>query len=191
MAISPARLGLLHTEFAILRQLFSGPIERERIATLTGIPAVTCARLLLALEKGGWAMRAGLSGSTGGRRRLLWIPAVGTKLVAGLHIEVDRVTATLVDLTGKVLESRSRRLQVGESGDAFVASVLEPLREVAAAGHLKKQPDRLLGGSLGSGDGGSGGRIAWHLRLSQRCEMVAGLPASTKAGKKIPCAVFP
>lgn len=182
MTISPARLGLLHTEFAVVRLLFAGPIERARIAALTGIPAVTCARLLQSLEKSGWVVRAGLSGRTGGRRRLLWRPAGGTKVVAGLLIEVDRVTATLADLTGKVLESRSRRLQVGGSGDAFVAAVAEPLREVAA--NVKNRADRLLGVGVavpGMADraGGSLGICAYH----SDTKWWQGFPLLEKLGK--------
>jgi predicted NBD/HSP70 family sugar kinase len=189
MERSPASLGLLHTEFAILRLLFTGPIDRARIAALTGIPAVTCARLLLALEKGGWAARGGLSGRTGGRRRLLWCPAGGAKLAAGLLVEVDRVTATLVDLTGKVLESRSRRLQAGGGGDAFVAAVAEPLREVAA--NVKNRADRLLGVGVavpGMVDRASGslGVCSYH----SDTKWWQGFPLLEKLGEKFPAQYF-
>lgn len=190
MAISPAHLGLLHTEFAVVRMLFAGPIDRERIAALTGIPAVTCARLLQSLEKRGWAARAGLSKSTGGRRRLLWSPAPGTKLVAGLLIEVDRVTATLADLTGKVLEFRSRRLREGMSGNAFVAAVAEPLREIASA-HLNKHADRLLGVGVsvpGMADRASGslGICAYH----SDAKWWQGFPLLEKLAKQFPAEYF-
>lgn len=189
MTISPARLGLSHTEFAVVKLLFSGPIERHRIANLTGIPLVTCARLLDVLEQTGWAARVGLSGRTGGRRRLLWSLAPGTKLVAGLLVEVDRVTANLVDLTGKVLESCSRRLRVVGSGDEFVSAVLEPLREVA--GSLNNRTDRLLGVGVAvpgivDRTSGSLGRCSYH----SETEWWQGFPLVERLGKQFPAGYF-
>ncbi len=141
--IPPTRLGMSHSEFALARLLLADPIGREELVVRTGIPKATCARLLDGLAEKGWARRVGLADSTGGRRRLLWRAASKTMVAAGLLIEVDKATAALVDLTGEVLESSSRKLTVGVSGEDFAGDVAAPLREVVR--HIGKASDRLLG----------------------------------------------
>ncbi|PHQ50366.1 hypothetical protein BLA24_19880 [Streptomyces cinnamoneus] len=147
MTLPGANLGALRDHNAavllgLLRDAGERGASRTELAGRTGLTPQAVSKIAARLRAAGLATEAGRRASTGGK------PATALRLVPeaaraiGLHLDRDSVTATLVDLAGTALATRSAPLAFGAGAEAVLDAVAA---EVAA---LPAAPGALLGAGV-------------------------------------------
>lgn len=125
-----------HNAALVLRALYDfGPISRAEIARLTDLTATTVGDVVSSLISDGLARPIGRGPSTGGKQPILLELVDDARHVLGLDLGESVFRAGLVDLRGRVVETRERAVR-GVGGDEALALVDELIGElVATADH--------------------------------------------------------
>jgi len=135
--------GLSPHEFAVVQFLrHRGPSRPDQVAAALALTRPTCARLVSSMASSGWIAPAGQGQSAGGRRPVLWDIVPQAACVAGLTVEIGRVTAALADLAGTVLARVQHDFDPAAGPQAFAGVTRTALHTVLDAAGSQ---DRLLG----------------------------------------------
>ncbi|MEU7277183.1 ROK family transcriptional regulator [Streptomyces sp. NPDC045431] len=141
-----------------------GPLSRTRIGKLTGLSKPTASQLLARLEAAGLVVATGTSGGRPGPNAQLYAVNARAAYAAGLDVSPDRIRAAVADVTGEVVGAFELATPKRPAGDA-VRQVTDALDgAVKAAGITRSEVHRLVIGTPGAFDPGTGRlRYASHL----------------------------
>jgi len=120
---TPSLLRALNDRNALELLLTVGPLSRAQLGELTGLSKVTASQMLGRLEARGLVQVVGTTSGRRGPNAEIYGVVPGCAHVIALDVEPDRVTASLCDVTGRVLSEVS----------ADVADAIDPVRMVHAA----------------------------------------------------------
>ncbi|MEW5991400.1 MAG: ROK family transcriptional regulator [Chloroflexota bacterium] len=146
----------------VLRALYDiGPISRAEVARLSGLTRTTVGDVVAELIAEGLAREVGRGPSTGGKAPILVELVDDARHVIGLDLGEFRFRAAILDLRGRVLETREREV-TGLNGEEALNVVHELIDELKT-----RTPGTLLG--IGVGTPGvvdaSTGTIRWAVNL--------------------------
>jgi predicted NBD/HSP70 family sugar kinase len=102
---TPSLLRELNDRAALELLLTAGPMTRAQLGAHTGLSKVTASQLLARLEERGLVEVAGEQAGGRGPNAALYAVVPSSAYVAGLHVDMDVVSASVADVTGHV-ESR-------------------------------------------------------------------------------------
>lgn len=124
-----------------------GELARHRIAEMTELTRATVSKAVRPLLDKGVVIETerGLGSNRGGPRPILLTINPGALSFIGLDIRREKFTGTLIDISGKVIVSRSRNLPMGAPTDALLATIDTILDELEAAA-----PNKVAGIGIGS-----------------------------------------
>lgn len=100
---TPRLLRELNDRAALELLLSGGPMTRAQLGERTGLSKVTASQLLARLEDRGLVEVTGEQAGGRGPNAALYGVVPSTAYVAGLHVELDEVSAGVADVTGKVV----------------------------------------------------------------------------------------
>lgn len=100
---TPSLLRELNDRAALELLLTGGPLTRAQLGAHTGLSKVTASQLLSRLEERGLVSVAGELAGGRGPNAALYAVVPSTAYVAGLHVELDEVSAGVADVTGHVV----------------------------------------------------------------------------------------
>ncbi|SFF64096.1 Sugar kinase of the NBD/HSP70 family, may contain an N-terminal HTH domain [Actinacidiphila alni] len=121
-----------------------GGISRLELAERTGLTPQAVSKITARLRAEGLVEEAGRRASTGGKPRTELRLVAGARHAVGLHLDGERLTAVLTDLTGRTVACREAPLDLGlPVGPALDAIVHEVRAAIAAA------PGPVLGVGVG------------------------------------------
>src|ERR1700733_725059 len=100
---TPSLLRELNDRAALELLLTSGPLTRAQLGAQTGLSKVTASQLLSRLEERGLVSVAGEQAGGRGPNAALYAVVPSSAYVAGLHVELDEVSAGVADVTGTVV----------------------------------------------------------------------------------------
>jgi predicted NBD/HSP70 family sugar kinase len=100
---TPSLLRELNDRAALELLLTGGPLTRAQLGEHTGLSKVTASQLLSRLEDRGLVTVAGELAGGRGPNAALYAVVPSSAYVAGLHVELDEVSAALADVTGDVV----------------------------------------------------------------------------------------
>jgi predicted NBD/HSP70 family sugar kinase len=99
---TPSLLRELNDRSALELLLTSGPMTRAQLGEHTGLSKVTASQLLARLEDRGLVHVAGEQAGGRGPNAALYAVVPSAAYVAGLHVDMDVVSAGVADVTGNV-----------------------------------------------------------------------------------------
>ncbi|MFP1626956.1 ROK family protein [Streptomyces sp. 5K101] len=116
----------------LLRTAGEAGISRIELAEGTGLTPQAVSKIVARLREEGLAAEAGRRASTGGKPRtvLRLLPAAGHAV--GLHLDRDRLTAVLLDLSGTCVATRTAPLDLGAGAEVVLAGAAAEVRELIA-----------------------------------------------------------
>ncbi|HXW47040.1 MAG TPA: ROK family transcriptional regulator [Streptosporangiaceae bacterium] len=100
---TPSLLRELNDRSALELLLAGGPMTRAQLGEHTGLSKVTASQLLARLEERGLVAVAGEQAGGRGPNAALYAVVPSSAYVAGLHVELDEVSAGVADITGSVV----------------------------------------------------------------------------------------
>jgi predicted NBD/HSP70 family sugar kinase len=100
---TPSLLRELNDRAALELLLTEGPMTRSQLGERTGLSKVTASQLLGRLEERGLVEVAGEQAGGRGPNAALYAVVPSAAYVAGLHVEQDVVSASVADVTGRVV----------------------------------------------------------------------------------------
>src|SRR5215475_11488677 len=100
---TPSLLRELNDQAALELLLRGGPMTRAQLGERTGLSKVTASQLLARLEGRGLVEVAGEQAGGRGPNAALYGVVPSSAYVAGLHVELDEVSAGVADVTGRVV----------------------------------------------------------------------------------------
>ena len=100
---TPSLLRELNDRAALELLLTTGPLTRAQLGAQTGLSKVTASQLLSRLEERGLVMVAGEQAGGRGPNAALYAVVPSSAYVAGLHVDLDGVSAGVADVTGAVV----------------------------------------------------------------------------------------
>jgi predicted NBD/HSP70 family sugar kinase len=100
---TPSLLRELNDRAALELLLTGGPLTRAQLGAHTGLSKVTASQLLSRLEDRGLVTVAGELAGGRGPNAALYAVVPSTAYVAGLHVDLDEVSAGVADVTGNVV----------------------------------------------------------------------------------------
>ena len=100
---TPSLLRELNDRAALDLLLPGTPLTRTQISEQTGVSKVTVAQMLARLEERGLVTVVGQQEGGRGPNAALYSVVPSSAYVAGLYVELDRVSAGVADLTGRVV----------------------------------------------------------------------------------------
>jgi predicted NBD/HSP70 family sugar kinase len=100
---TPSLLRELNDRAALELLLTDGPMTRAQLGERTGLSKVTASQLLFRLEERGLVEIAGEQAGGRGPNAALYGVVPQVAYVAGLHVELDEVSAGVADVTGRVV----------------------------------------------------------------------------------------
>ena len=100
---TPSLLRELNDRAALELLLINGPLTRAQLGARTGLSKVTASQLLSRLEERGLVSVAGEQAGGRGPNAALYAVVPSSAYVAGLHVELDEVSAGVADVTGTVV----------------------------------------------------------------------------------------
>ncbi|MEV4869674.1 ROK family protein [Streptomyces syringium] len=112
----------------LLRDAGAAGASRAELAGRTGLTPQAVSKICARLRAAGLAAEAGRRASTGGKPATTWRLVPDAAHAIGLHLDRDALTATLVDLTGTPVATRTAPLAFGAGAKALLDAVA---REVA------------------------------------------------------------
>ncbi|MFI8940552.1 ROK family protein [Streptomyces syringium] len=112
----------------LLRDAGAAGASRAELAARTGLTPQAVSKICARLRAAGLAAEAGRRASTGGKPATTWRLVPDAAHAIGLHLDRDALTATLVDLTGTPVATRTAPLAFGAGAKALLDAVA---REVA------------------------------------------------------------
>ncbi|ARZ69950.1 hypothetical protein SMD11_4344 [Streptomyces albireticuli] len=134
----------------LLRDAGAEGASRAELAAGTGLTPQAVSKITARLRAAGLAADAGRRASTGGKPPVVLRLVPGAAHAVGLHLDRDSLTATLVDLTGAGIATRTAPLAFGAGAEAVLEVVTGEVRallvEAGAAG-------------AGAGAGGASGAV--------------------------------
>jgi predicted NBD/HSP70 family sugar kinase len=140
-----ALTGLSAEEFALVRLLrHRGPSRSDQVAAALDLTRPTCARLVSSMASHGWIAAAGHAETKGGRPPVLWDLVPGAACVAGLTVEIGRITAVVADLAGTIIAQAEGPFTADAGSEAFAHAARSLLAEVLG-GAQRRASHRLLG----------------------------------------------
>ena len=98
---TPSLLRELNDRAALELLLAEGPLTRAQLSERTGVSKVTGSQVLARLEERGLVMIAGQQAGGRGPNAALYSVVPASAYVAGLYVELDQVSATVADVTGR------------------------------------------------------------------------------------------
>jgi predicted NBD/HSP70 family sugar kinase len=104
---TPSLLRELNDRAALELLLTEGPMTRAQLGEHTGLSKVTASQLLGRLEERGLVEVAGELAGGRGPNAALYAVVPSSAYVAGLHVELDEVSAGVADVTGRVVSEVS------------------------------------------------------------------------------------
>ncbi|MER7818405.1 ROK family transcriptional regulator [Streptomyces sp. NPDC096153] len=128
----------------LLRAADEDGISRLELAERTGLTPQAVSKITARLRADGLATEAGRRASTGGKPRTVLRLVPSAAHAVGLHLDRDELTAVLVDLTGTVVASRTRGLDLGGAVPDVISAATGEVRALLTGG-----PDRVLGVGVG------------------------------------------
>jgi predicted NBD/HSP70 family sugar kinase len=106
---TPSLLRELNDRAALELLLTGGPLTRAQLGEHTGLSKVTASQLLARLEERGLVTVAGEQAGGRGPNAALYAVVPSSAYVAGMHVELDVVSAGVADVTGTVVAEVSVR----------------------------------------------------------------------------------
>src|SRR5215467_9576409 len=100
---TPRLLRELNDRAALELLLTDGPMTRAQLGERTGLSKVTASQLLARLEDRGLVEVAGEQAGGRGPNAAIYAVVPSTAYVAGLHVELDEVSAGVADVTERVV----------------------------------------------------------------------------------------
>src|SRR5437764_13476150 len=100
---TPRLLRELNDRSALELLLAEGPLTRAQLGEHTGLSKVTASQLLARLEERGLVQIAGALAGGRGPNAALYAVVPSSAYVAGMHVELDVVSAGVADVTGTVV----------------------------------------------------------------------------------------
>jgi predicted NBD/HSP70 family sugar kinase len=100
---TPSLLREMNDRAALELLLTSGPLTRAQLGAQTGLSKVTASQLLSRLEERGLVSVAGEQAGGRGPNAALYAVVPSSAYVAGLHVELNEVSAGVADVTGTVV----------------------------------------------------------------------------------------
>jgi predicted NBD/HSP70 family sugar kinase len=100
---TPRLLRELNDRAALELLLTGGPMTRAQVGERTGLSKVTASQLLARLEERGLVATVGEQAGGRGPNAALYAVVPSTAYVAGLHVDLDVVSAGVADITGQVV----------------------------------------------------------------------------------------
>src|SRR5215471_15716896 len=100
---TPQLLRELNDRAALELLLTNGPMTRAQLGEHTGLSKVTASQLLSRLEDRGLVEVAGEQAGGRGPNAAIYAVVPSTAYVAGLHVDLDEVSAGVADVTGRVV----------------------------------------------------------------------------------------
>jgi predicted NBD/HSP70 family sugar kinase len=100
---TPSLLRELNDRAALELLLTGGPLTRAQLGEYTGLSKVTASQLLSRLEERGLVTVAGELAGGRGPNAALYAVVPSTAYVAGMHVELNEVSAGVADITGNVV----------------------------------------------------------------------------------------
>src|SRR5215831_15614236 len=100
---TPRLLRELNDRAALELLLTNGPMTRAQLGEHTGLSKVTASQLLSRLEDRGLVAVAGEQAGGRGPNAAVYAVVPSSAYVAGLHVEIDEVSAGVADVTGRVI----------------------------------------------------------------------------------------
>ncbi len=100
---TPRLLRELNDRAALELLLTTGPMTRAQLGAHTGLSKVTASQLLSRLTERGLVEVAGEQAGSRGPNAALYAVVPSVAYVAGLHVELDEVSAGVADVTGRVV----------------------------------------------------------------------------------------
>src|ERR1700733_2433503 len=100
---TPSLLRELNDRAALELLLINGPLTRAQLGARTGLSKVTASQLLSRLEERGLVSVAGEQAGGRGPNAALYAVVPSSAYVAGLHVELDEVSAGVADVPGTVV----------------------------------------------------------------------------------------
>ncbi|MEV5240499.1 ROK family transcriptional regulator [Streptomyces cinnamoneus] len=107
----------------LLRDAGERGASRAELAAGTGLTPQAVSKITARLRDAGLATAAGRRSSTGGKPATVLRLVPGAAYAVGLHIDRDAVTATLVDLGGTAVATRTAPLAFGAGAEAVLDTV--------------------------------------------------------------------
>jgi predicted NBD/HSP70 family sugar kinase len=100
---TPSLLREMNDRAALELLLSGGPLTRAQLGEYTGLSKVTASQLLSRLEERGLVTVAGEQAGGRGPNAALYAVVPSSAYVAGLHVDIDEVSAGVADVTGTVI----------------------------------------------------------------------------------------
>ena len=119
-------------------------ISRVELADRTGLTAQTMSNIVRSLIGDGLVAEDGHAPSTGGKRRSRLRVVPGAQQAIGLHLDRERLTGVLLDLSGSVLRRSERALPPDATSAAAVTAIGRMFKQLVRTTNT----DRLLGAGL-------------------------------------------
>ncbi|GHC65033.1 hypothetical protein GCM10010507_48170 [Streptomyces cinnamoneus] len=107
----------------LLRDAGERGASRGELAAGTGLTPQAVSKITARLRDAGLATAAGRRSSTGGKPATALRLVPGAAYAVGLHLDRDAVTATLVDLAGTAVATRTAPLAFGAGAEAVLTTV--------------------------------------------------------------------
>lgn len=108
----------------------SGGISRVELAQHTGLTAQTMSNIVRTLIDGGLVAEDGRGPSTGGKRRVLLRVVPDAHCAVGLHLDPERITGVLLDLSGAVRVRSTRRMRPGAGPRAALGDLTRTYQQL-------------------------------------------------------------
>ncbi len=119
-------------------------ISRVELAGRTGLTAQTMSNIVRGLIDDGLVTEDGHAPSTGGKRRSRLRLVADSQHAVGLHLDHERVTGVLLDLSGATLRRSERALALDSSSNTVVSAVNRMFKQLVRTSGT----DSLLGVGL-------------------------------------------
>ncbi|MGW1075652.1 ROK family transcriptional regulator [Streptomyces sp. NPDC002537] len=118
----------------LLRDAGAEGASRAELAARTGLTPQAVSKIAARLRTAGLATDAGRRASTGGKPPTVLRLVPDAAHAVGLHLDRDAMTATLVDLTGAEVATRTAPLAFGAGADAVLDAVVREVGALLGAG---------------------------------------------------------
>ncbi|MFF7153712.1 ROK family protein [Streptomyces sp. NPDC008139] len=119
-------------------------ISRLELAERTGLTPQAVSKITARLRAEGLVEEAGRRASTGGKPRTELRLVSGARHAIGVHLDGERLTAVLTDLTGRTVAEREAPLDLGLPVESALAAIVHEVRLTAA-----RAPGAVLGVGVG------------------------------------------
>ncbi|PNE35738.1 hypothetical protein AF335_04090 [Streptomyces eurocidicus] len=157
----------------LLRDAGTEGASRAELAAGTGLTPQAVSKITARLRAAGLATEAGRRASTGGKPPVVLRLVPGAAHAVGLHLDRDSLTATLVDLTGAAIATRTAPLAFGAGAERVLGAVEREVRALLAG----------AGAGAGAGTGvGTGAGADAGVRAGAAPASAAGRDASSDVG---------